>query len=306
MEELPDDVTSADNLDQQVDEATPMQEDVADATTNGIIRVNVNEDTLSQEFDDVFRMKTVASVARITKPWFYSGRTVIAHSWFGSPTTVRELKAFGLYSIMQLKTRRYWARGMPENDTLNDLGSTFGSFVCSNSTVDDVYVTALRDRQPKVVISNCSATTRSDREIKRDLPESSMNTIKRPIVFDEYEANKDGKSEFWHSLAIAFSAYTLFAQDEHDTLHGDFRFRLGITLLSHAQTVQQGHQLASDIRTEPESGRIDHKRVSLGQNKKGHYRKRVCLELRCRKNLRSGAPVAPTWSFVENIWTSTY
>ncbi|KAL1935597.1 hypothetical protein VTP01DRAFT_4737 [Rhizomucor pusillus] len=41
---------------------------LADATTNCIIRVDVNGDTGPQGFDDVFSMKTVASVARLTKP----------------------------------------------------------------------------------------------------------------------------------------------------------------------------------------------------------------------------------------------
>ncbi|KAL1931894.1 hypothetical protein VTP01DRAFT_8950 [Rhizomucor pusillus] len=43
---------------------------LADAATNCIIRVDVNGDTVPQEFDDIFSMKTVVSVAKLTKPWF--------------------------------------------------------------------------------------------------------------------------------------------------------------------------------------------------------------------------------------------
>ncbi|CEP09914.1 hypothetical protein, partial, partial [Parasitella parasitica] len=48
--------------------------------------------------------------------------TVIADSWFGSPAMVRAVKAYGLYSIMQVKKKRYWPRGMPVDDMVQPLG----------------------------------------------------------------------------------------------------------------------------------------------------------------------------------------
>ncbi|KAL1928019.1 hypothetical protein VTP01DRAFT_3424 [Rhizomucor pusillus] len=59
---------------------------VADGTTCCILRVDVSGNTLPQEFDDQYSMKTISTVCRFTKPWFPSGRTIIADSWFGSPT----------------------------------------------------------------------------------------------------------------------------------------------------------------------------------------------------------------------------
>lgn len=127
---------------------------VADAVTSCIIRADVSSDVIQQEFDDRFNMKTISTVCRLRKPWFYSGRTVIADSWLGSLAMIRELETFGMHSTMQVKKRSYWPRGMPEADILQELGPSFGKYVCFKSTVDEIFVTALRDRQPKVVISN--------------------------------------------------------------------------------------------------------------------------------------------------------
>lgn len=55
---------------------------------------------------------------------------------------------------------------------------------------DDVFVTVLRDRQPKVVISNCGVITRSNRSIGRRLPDVGFGTMQRPQVIDEYENYK--------------------------------------------------------------------------------------------------------------------
>lgn len=162
---------------------------IAGCRTCCIIRLDVSSDTVPQEFDDQYSMKTIATVSRLTKPCFYSGRTVVADSWFGSPAMVRKLKNHGLYSIMQVKKRRYWPRGMPERDVLQELGPAFGDFVCMKST-DDVFVTALRDRQPAVVISNCGITTRSNRDTTRFLYSVGFSNMKRPQIFEEYEDNK--------------------------------------------------------------------------------------------------------------------
>jgi hypothetical protein len=79
-----------------------------------IIRLDINGDILPQKFEDRDTPKTIASVCRLTEPWFYSGRTIIADSWFGSPKMVRIMRGrYNLFSIMQVKKRRYWPKGMP-------------------------------------------------------------------------------------------------------------------------------------------------------------------------------------------------
>ncbi|KAL1934603.1 hypothetical protein VTP01DRAFT_6785 [Rhizomucor pusillus] len=154
---------------------------LADAATNCIIRVDaidVNGDTVPREFDDIFSMKTVVSVAKLTKPWFYSGRTSNCRFvvWITNDGTRTE--SIRLVFHYASENKEILAKRNAGNDILNNPGSTFDSFVCSKSTVDDVYVTALCDRQSKVVISNCSVTTHSDQEIKRYLPKSGLNTMK--------------------------------------------------------------------------------------------------------------------------------
>jgi len=59
---------------------------VADAKTCCIIRLDLTGDSVVKEFDDQYSMKTIATVCRLMSPWFSSGRTIIADSWFGSPT----------------------------------------------------------------------------------------------------------------------------------------------------------------------------------------------------------------------------
>lgn len=56
------------------------------------------------------------------------------------------------------------------------------------STVDQVLVTALRDRQPKVDISNCDVATRSDKVIRRYFAEEhDLRSMRRPAIYDDYE-----------------------------------------------------------------------------------------------------------------------
>jgi hypothetical protein len=49
----------------------------------------------------------LATLKRLLKPWFPSGRTEIADSLFGSPDAIMMLQKLGLYSIMQVTKRRY-------------------------------------------------------------------------------------------------------------------------------------------------------------------------------------------------------
>lgn len=162
---------------------------VADAKTCCIIRLDLTGDSVVKEFDDQYSMKTIATVCRLMSPWFSSGRTIIADSWFGSPTMVRAMKNHGLYSIMQVKKKRYWPRGMPDRDILESLGESFGDTVCMKSTVDDVFLAALRDRKPKLVVSNCGTTSPSRQTIRRRIGDS-LKEMRRPQIFDEYEENK--------------------------------------------------------------------------------------------------------------------
>lgn len=173
---------------------------LADTTTSAILRLDFTGDKGPREYEPE-HPAIVAPVMRLCKPYMHSGRTIIADSWFGSPIMVRTMKEYGLYSIMQAKRRRYWPRGMPQDDVGEMLGGEFGSTVSLKTTSGDMYVSALQDRKPKVIIANCSTTTSSDTEISKFI-NGEMKTMHRPQVFDEYETNK-GKHD---TRNVAFSA----------------------------------------------------------------------------------------------------
>jgi hypothetical protein len=84
---------------------------------------------------------------------------VIADSWFGSPAMVRALKEQGLFSIMQVKKKRYWPRGMPAEDIISSLGMTLGDSQCLKSRTDCIFLVALRDIKPKCVIASAGSVS---------------------------------------------------------------------------------------------------------------------------------------------------
>lgn len=106
-------------------------------------------------------------VCRLTKPWFYSGRTIIADALFGRPEMVRSMKSYGLYSIMKLKKTSSWPRGMPKSSILDNLSTNFGDYYCLKSTLDDLFLILIRDISPQILISDCSVVVRSSIETER-------------------------------------------------------------------------------------------------------------------------------------------
>lgn len=106
---------------------------------------------------------------------------------------VMALKARGLYSIMAVKTRPYWPRGMPDDHILESLGEEFGSVATRVNVAEKVFLAALRDRKPKVVIANCS-TTNPGSSLSRYI-DGSRKTMRPPHVFDEYEENKGNEKD---------------------------------------------------------------------------------------------------------------
>ncbi|CEP09915.1 hypothetical protein [Parasitella parasitica] len=56
------------------------------------------------------------------------------------------------------------------------------------STADSVFIASLKDKKPKCVIANAGSTTAGG-YVKRWI-DGRMHTFARPLVFEEYEANK--------------------------------------------------------------------------------------------------------------------
>ncbi|KAG0188944.1 hypothetical protein DFQ28_004124 [Apophysomyces sp. BC1034] len=91
---------------------------IADNISRIIMRLDFVSDPFPKKFDDTDR-NLVTAVKRLTESWFYSGRTIIGDSWFGSPEMARKLSSeCGLHSIMQVVKRRYWPQGMPADDII--------------------------------------------------------------------------------------------------------------------------------------------------------------------------------------------
>lgn len=105
---------------------------------------------------------------------------------------VHVLRQYGLFSIMQAKKKRYWPRGMREQDIVEPLGVDFGSMNCMKSTTDGVFVAALRDKKPKVVVTSCGST--SPGEIVRRHIGDELMTMTRPAAFEEYEKHEGNDS----------------------------------------------------------------------------------------------------------------
>lgn len=165
---------------------------LADHHTFCIVQMDTVSDPRPKEYDDDPGMrKLTATVKRLVKPWFGSGRTVIADSWFGSPDMTTMLSDLGLYSIMQITKRRYWPRGMPITDIVEQVEEADGSFYTmkKDSGSGKIFTCAYRDKKVKAFISSCG-TTRLTGQRTFIGSGGHLVTIQRPAVVGEYESHK--------------------------------------------------------------------------------------------------------------------
>lgn len=165
---------------------------LADHHSFCILRMDTVSDPCPKEYDnDPGMRKLTATIKRLVKPWFGSGRTVIADSWFGSPGMTAMLSSLGLYSIMQVAKRRYWPRGMPATDVVEQVEQAHGSHFTMKKTSGDgnLFVCAYRDKKVKAFVSSCGTTRLCG---QRTFVGSGGNqvTITRPEVVNEYETHK--------------------------------------------------------------------------------------------------------------------
>ncbi|ORE03069.1 hypothetical protein BCV72DRAFT_338248 [Rhizopus microsporus var. microsporus] len=112
--------------------------------------------------------KLTATVKRLVKPWFGSGRTVIADSWFDSPDMISMLMNHGLYSIMQVTKRHYWPQGMPETDIVESVDANYGSYYTmkKDTTNGKMLVCAFRAQKIKAFVSSCGITRLVDEDLQ--------------------------------------------------------------------------------------------------------------------------------------------
>ncbi|CAG8829392.1 38375_t:CDS:2, partial [Gigaspora margarita] len=161
---------------------------VADAQANLFLRLDPAEPpefAKKKKFSDNY-MPTVATTLRLIELWFHSDRTVIGDLWFGSVNMCVILHKYGLYSILQLKKRRYWPKNIPPNIT-DILEDEYGSINSRKRKFDDVdlILCSLHDRKDIVLLSNCSTTSLKS-EIKRYIKGHGNVKFMKPALFDEF------------------------------------------------------------------------------------------------------------------------
>jgi hypothetical protein len=165
---------------------------LADSDTYCILRLDFVSDSYKKKFDDTDR-NLVATVKRLSEPWFHSGRTLIADSWFGSPELQEEMYSCGLYSIMQVCKRRYWPRGMPkEIDMVRDLGKEYGdtlTLVRIGHEGCPLIAASYQDKKAKAIVGTCGTTKMVAKRTFRDRNGQRV-VIDRSQIFEEYETKK--------------------------------------------------------------------------------------------------------------------
>lgn len=172
---------------------------LADHHTSCILRLDTTGDPVPQEYDELDRngrkkKAIVATVKRLVKPWIGTGRTVIADSWFGSPTMTTMLSEAGLFSIMQVCKRRGWPIGMPTTDIVaqvkdKEYGSHHYIMHKRQEGGGNMLVCAYRDQAMKAFISSCGISELTGKRTFRG-ENGSIVSIKRPQFVEEYETHK--------------------------------------------------------------------------------------------------------------------
>ncbi|KAG0200240.1 hypothetical protein BGX28_006647 [Mortierella sp. GBA30] len=142
---------------------------IADAAINIILQLDLaqDKDAAAQEFDENGNM--ISGMLRLSKPWFGSGRTVYADSYFGLPASASAMFKVGLFSMQHVKKRRYFPKNIPA-DILDSLPEELGSHVSRTSfdpsTGCRVLLVAQRDKKPQCIIAT-RGTTIASSEVTR-------------------------------------------------------------------------------------------------------------------------------------------
>ena len=284
---------------------------IADYHTNCILQLDTQCDDFPKEFDDLYGARSnLGTVKRLVKPWFFSGRTVTADSWFGSLNVVDMLMSVGLFAIMMVVKRRAWPRGLPRQPTITEnLGTAYGSH-CSAFKITEnghrVMAVSYRDKKTKTLVATCGTTAMTGRRAFYE--DGRRVEIQRPAVFSEYEEHKSSvdtannrrdnlrsyhdalATERWEMRFLAFvfgiaeanawSCYKEFAVGGDKITHGKFKDTLAYQLLNYckSQTTRDANQETTTNGIMPR--RTDHTLVSLKSrsNKVTRMSCRTCHE----------------------------
>ncbi|KAG2211228.1 hypothetical protein INT47_006348 [Mucor saturninus] len=269
---------------------------LADHDTYCIVQLDTVSDPAKKKYDDVDR-NLIATLKRLCEPWFFSGRTIIGDSWFGSPEMTCVLLDHGLHSIMQVAKRMYWPRGMPRNDIIQCLRTERGSYVAmskSDHNGHNIFACAFKDKKAKVLVSSCSTSMPSNVPHTYKGSNGQSVTMTRPQVFHDYESHKSSvdannnrrdnmisfhdimKTYRWEvrflsfvfgiAEANAFSCFKIWGCNRDGLVHSDFKSRLAHSLLVKVKSMKHTVQVteAEPMHTRSSYAEGSHAYVALG------------------------------------------
>ncbi|RHZ82423.1 hypothetical protein Glove_109g106 [Diversispora epigaea] len=273
---------------------------MADARTNLFLQLDpVEPPEYSSKKKFAEHSATIATMLRLTEPWFSSGRTIIADSWFDA------------------------------------LESDYGSFISRVGKFDDVDLTlcSLRDRKNTVLLASCS-TTNLKNEVTRYIKGHGNVKFHRPAVFDEYneyrsaidilnnlcdnalsyhdvlttKCSENRILAFYFSVAEAnsYSAYCQFVPGKKNMKHVDFRKQLVISIFDYYsedetvsnRTKKQKRKDSNDI----EHNLINIKDDSSSSQLKGKRIQRRCIS--CHKCTTTGCKCSMPQAMFSNCWAN--
>lgn len=105
--------------------------------------------------------KHTATTLRMTKPWWNTGKVIVADSFFGSFRCAFALLTKGLYCVMNVKTNTAQFIKKEVLEKLKTRGDTYHAMVevgHVNRPKKKVYASGHMDKQPMVLVHTCSTS----------------------------------------------------------------------------------------------------------------------------------------------------
>ncbi len=110
--------------------------------------------------------QTCATTLRLVKPWYGTGKIVIADAWFGSLRTAYNLLKRDLYSVMNVKT----AHGGFPKKALRDMCPERNNQAHMELKTEDghtIYGSCHRDVQPMVLVHTTGTSDQGENRYRR-------------------------------------------------------------------------------------------------------------------------------------------
>ena len=163
---------------------------LCDAKTKLLLNIDIQEGKLrnaAKEFNDTHKRSTGCTL-RLLKPWFGSGRTLIADSWFGSTTTaIAMYNVAGCYCILNVKTahqhfpREELKGALNESD---DVATYMSSFTATDGKAVEIFASGQMEKQPLLLVATCATDQPGEpRVFIVTVKESNGSTVRKTISY---------------------------------------------------------------------------------------------------------------------------